>query len=293
MIFAVVLYFTLAATVLALVLLPASRTQALDWAQRMLSSGFAAHRVIAACGQRGTNHVFVALSTRSKLAGRWVAVHGRWIIAASALLIGAPLLPLVLRDRMDLEGYDHRVSREIDPHIAALLQGEQLSPPPPLPAEWLGTRELEKARPLILGASQQWELLDAEFRQRLLIVFKLMRERHGIEMVLLEGYRSPQRQQQLAELGPQTTRADPFESWHQYGLAADCAFVRNGRIVVSGQDAWAAAAYEQYGEAARSVGLTWGGGWRSLKDYGHVELRRPGTMAQRGRTGTPVTVHAH
>ncbi|WP_292442826.1 M15 family metallopeptidase [Methylibium sp.] len=211
------------------------------------------------------------------------------------LLIVAPLLPLVLalRGFLQLDGYDHRVSREVNQHIAVLLEGEQLVPPPLLPPAWFATREVEHARPLIHGASRQWELMNSEFRQRLLVVFKLMRDKHGIEMVLLEGYRSPQRQQQLAGLGPQTTRAGAFESWHQYGLAADCAFVRNGRIVISEQDPWAADAYARYGEAARSVGLVWGGGWRSLKDYGHVELPLAGVMTRRLSSDQPATAHAH
>ena len=36
--------------------------------------------------------------------------------------------------------------------------------------------------------------------------------------------------------------------------------------------------YELYGELAASLGLTWGGGWKSIKDLGHVELRRPGVL---------------
>jgi peptidoglycan L-alanyl-D-glutamate endopeptidase CwlK len=36
--------------------------------------------------------------------------------------------------------------------------------------------------------------------------------------------------------------------------------------------------YELLGAAAQELGLVWGGGWRTLKDYGHVELRRPGVL---------------
>ncbi|MEO7055528.1 MAG: M15 family metallopeptidase, partial [Caldimonas sp.] len=118
----------------------------------------------------------------------------------------------------------------------------------------------------------------------MLVVFKLMHDQHGIDMVLLEGYRSPERQARLAALGPNVTRAGAGESYHQYGMAADCAFMRDGRIVISEQDPWVAAAYATYGEVSRSVGLTWGGGWRSIKDYGHVELRREGFSPSRAAT---------
>jgi peptidoglycan L-alanyl-D-glutamate endopeptidase CwlK len=122
--------------------------------------------------------------------------------------------------------------------------------------------------------------LDADFKQRLLVVFKLMHDRHGYDLVLLEGYRSPERQAQLAAQGSRVTRAGAFESYHQFGLAADVAFMHDGRIVISEQDAWAAAGYAAYGAVARSVGLTWGGGWQSLKDFGHVELRRAGALSR-------------
>ncbi|MFK8862531.1 M15 family metallopeptidase, partial [Acinetobacter nosocomialis] len=31
-----------------------------------------------------------------------------------------------------------------------------------------------------------------------------------------------------------------------------------------------------YGQVAESVGLTWGGRWKSIQDYGHTEYRMPG-----------------
>jgi peptidoglycan LD-endopeptidase CwlK len=127
-------------------------------------------------------------------------------------------------------------------------------------------------------ASRQWELLNPDFRQRLLVLFQIMKERHGYEMVLIEGYRSPERQAQLAALGRHVTQAGANESYHQYGFASDCAFLRNGKLVISEQDPWAARGYELYGEVAQSLGMVWGGSWRSLKDYGHVELRQPGLM---------------
>ena len=108
----------------------------------------------------------------------------------------------------------------------------------------------------------------------------IMKEKHGYEMVLLEGYRSPERQQKLAAMRPSVTNAAAFQSWHQYGLAADSAFLRNGRIVITEKDPWAMRGYQLYGEAAESVGLTWGGRWQMM-DLGHTELRRPGVMKRR------------
>ncbi len=290
MIFLVALYFALATAVLALWLLPSVRARAVTWGQRLFASSAAAHRSIAGGGQRGAKRVVQSVGTQSVQVASWVTRHRRLLIAAGTALVLAPLLALVLRGFVDLDGYDHRQSREVNEQVASLLRGEQLVPPPPVPPDWFSTREVEQARPLIRTASRQWELLDSEFRQRLLVIFKIMREQHGYDMVLLEGYRSPDRQAQLAALGPQVTQAGAFESYHQYGLAADCAFVRDGRIVISEQDKWAANGYALYGEVARSVGMTWGGSWRSIKDYGHVELRREGVLQRRTDTG-PAAVH--
>ncbi|MCP6390508.1 hypothetical protein NL487_26670, partial [Klebsiella pneumoniae] len=87
--------------------------------------------------------------------------------------------------------FDDDQVREPDPHISALLNGERLIPPPPLPPEVFTTREVELIRPAIRDASRDWNLLDADFRQRLLLVYKIMRDEHGYEMALLEGFRSP------------------------------------------------------------------------------------------------------
>ena len=281
MVVAVILYFALATVALALLLLPQARAQAIGWAQRRVSGGAAARRRASEQGQRGATQMARAVGGASSASASWVSAHRRWLIGAAVILPAAPLVPFALRGFLRLEGFDHRISHEMNEKVAGLLQGEQLVPPPPVPPELFMTPEVELARPLTRGASRQWELLEADFRQRMLVVFKLMHDQHGYDMVLLEGYRSPERQAQLAALGPQMTRAGAFESYHQFGLAADCAFMRDGRIVISEQDAWAAAGYALYGEVARSVGLTWGGGWTSIKDFGHVELRRDGVLQRR------------
>ncbi|WYX18186.1 M15 family metallopeptidase [Achromobacter xylosoxidans] len=164
-----------------------------------------------------------------------------------------------------------------DPRIQALLTGERLVPPPPLPPEVFTTREVELVRPNLGGASRDWNLLDADYRQRLLAAYRVMREEHGYEMVLIEGYRSPERQEELASKGSHVTNAGAYQSYHQYGLAADSAFLRDGKVVVSEKDPWAMRGYELFGETAERVGLTWGGRWK-LMDFGHTELRRPGVM---------------
>jgi peptidoglycan L-alanyl-D-glutamate endopeptidase CwlK len=186
------------------------------------------------------------------------------------------LLAVVLRGPAMLPGFD-AVEPLHDAQVAALLKGEQLVPPVSLPPLAFSTAEVELVRPMLADASRNWGLLNPEFSQRLLLAFKIMREKHGYEMALLEGYRSPARQDLLAGLGNQVTNARAFQSWHQYGLAADCAFWRNGKLVISEKDPWAMRGYQLYGQVAESLGLTWGGRW-TMMDFGHTELRLRGVM---------------
>lgn len=203
-------------------------------------------------------------------------VRNKWQLLITAMILVLPVVVAivlqptrVLRDYEDLPQYG-------DPVILALLRGEQLSPPPPLPPEAFVTREVEAVRQNLAGASREWLALDPDFRQRLLTVFHLMAQK-GYPMALLEGYRSPERQTYLASLGSNVTNAGAYQSFHQYGLAADAAFLRGGKLVISEKDPWAMEGYRLYGEIAESAGLVWGGRWKMM-DFGHVELRKSGVI---------------
>jgi peptidoglycan L-alanyl-D-glutamate endopeptidase CwlK len=207
---------------------------------------------------------------------KFVRRHAMLFGAGAALVIVPSLLALFMSHPGMLPGYEATVAAP-DQQIAALLQGEQLAPPVALPPVAFSTLEVELVRPMLVDASRNWTLLHADFSQRLLLAFKIMREKHGYEMALLEGYRSPARQNLLASMGSNVTNAGAFQSWHQYGLAADCAFWRNGKLVISEKDPWAMRGYQLYGEIAESLGLTWGGRW-TMMDFGHTELRMRGVM---------------
>ncbi|MCE3261415.1 MAG: peptidase [Pseudoduganella sp.] len=190
---------------------------------------------------------------------------------ATALVAVPPLAVRLMRPRQLLPPFEAQV-RPADPRIAALLQGEHLVPPLPLPPMTFSTAEVELLRPMLSLADRDWQRLDQDFARRLLVVFNVMRERHGYQMVLLEGFRSPERQERLAAAGSHVSNARAFQSLHQYGLAADCAFMRDGRLVISERDPWAMRGYQLYGEVAESLGMTWGGRW-AMMDFGHTELR--------------------
>ncbi|MET0321763.1 MAG: M15 family metallopeptidase [Duganella sp.] len=208
----------------------------------------------------------------------WRFVRRRFVLllAAAVLVTIPPLLALVLSSPTMLSGFDSD-SRVTNEQVAQLLKGEQLAAPAPLPPLTFTTAEVTLVRPMLDSANRNWQLLDPDFSQRLLVVFRIMKERHGYDMAILEGYRSPERQNALAAAGPAVTNAKAFQSYHQFGLAADCAFLRDGKLVISEKDPWAMRGYELYGEVAQSVGLHWGGRWKMM-DFGHTELRVAGTV---------------
>ena len=131
----------------------------------------------------------------------------------------------------------------------------------------------------IKNADRNWKKMNSEFVQRLLTVYKVMSDQYGYDMVLLEGYRSPERQARLLKKGTHVTKAGSYKSYHQFGLAGDSAFIRNGKIVISEKDPWAMRGYKLYGKVAKSAGLVWGGDWRMM-DLGHVELRKKGVLGR-------------
>ena len=208
----------------------------------------------------------------------FIVTHRLWWTGTTALIGVFVALGALLGARNELFFDDH--VRETNTQVEALLAGERLVPPPPLPPAVFATAEVEQVRPFTREGSRDWASLEADFRSRLLLVYKIMKERHGYDMALLEGYRSAERQAQLAALGGNVTQAKAYQSYHQYRLAAHNRFHRDGKLVISERDAWAMAGYRLYGEVAESLGLTWGGRW-SFKDYGHVEYRKPGVRMPR------------
>ena len=123
----------------------------------------------------------------------------------------------------------------------------------------------------IQGVSRTWKELDAEYSNRLTSVFVVMKQQYGYDMTMLEGYRSPERQDSLFASNTGVTQAKGFQSYHQYGLASDCAFMKNGKLMTDPRDPWTMKGYKLLGEVAKSVGLVWGGSW-AMKDFGHTEL---------------------
>jgi peptidoglycan L-alanyl-D-glutamate endopeptidase CwlK len=276
---AVALYFLLTCFISWVVLFPTGRAcivQAMKnaGAQFQHSIGY-----LTRCKQQHARSL--ALTAYSLVRRAASGIRRYYLIALAGLVVlCAPPLLAVLTvpagDKNMLSGFDVS-TREINMQVALLLIGEQLVLPSALPPLVFATQAVIELRPMLNSASRNWTLLNVNYAQRLLLAFKIMKEQHGYDMAILEGYRSPERQTMLAEMGSNVTHAAAFQSWHQYGLAADCAFLRDGKLLISEKDPWTMRGYRLYGEVAESVGLTWGGRW-NMMDLGHTELRLPGLM---------------
>lgn len=272
----VLLYFLLACFACWLALFPSGRDLL---TQSLANLGLRCDSRLRHLNRRGaTGAAMLNRRARSWRARAWrLLLRQRWLVLAAAALIGLPpLAAWLLGAPLMLGGYDDD-GGPVNDQISALLEGERLTPPLAPPPRVFTTLEVEQVRPLLGAASRNWQLLDQDFRQRLLLVFRIMKQLHGYDMALLEGYRSPERQNLLAAAGPNVTNAKGFQSYHQYGLAADCAFFRDGKLLISERDPWAMRGYRLYGEVAEALGLHWGGRWTML-DFGHTELRLPGVL---------------
>ncbi len=227
---------------------------------------------------QGTGVVKIPQAARHSLRNimAFARQHYLLCVGGTALILLPPAVALLSGLNVKLGDYAPN-TRQANDQVLVLMNGEQLVPPPALPPAVFATVEVARERPMLVSASRKWDELDPVFTQTLLKIFKVMKKEHGYDMAILEGYRSPERQNRLAAMGSNVTNAAAFQSWHQYGLAADCAFLRDGKIVITEKDPWAMRGYQLYGKVAESFGLTWGGRWKMM-DLGHAELRRPGVM---------------
>ncbi len=103
----------------------------------------------------------------------------------------------------------------------------------------------------------------------------------GIDVVITDGYRSPEEQDVLHSQGRSmsgnvVTYAQGGESYHNYGLAIDYALRLDDGSVVwditrddngNGESDWFEVA-----DIGKKLGFDWGGDWQRFKDYPHLEM---------------------
>lgn len=278
------------------------RHKARDFAQALLPSG--KKKLIHARNfAQQMNHAASAQQTQT----HW-HLQQWWILVAGMFLLSSIMVFSFTR-QIDPTKIEADYLRQVDPQIYTLLNGDILTPPPEVNENLVDDaivqaiileKKYNDNNPTVVMApspvtvapydeeagevhshfdtsmvDRKWDRMNPRYKQRLLMVFKIMKERYNYDLVLLEGYRSPDRQNMLSG-NPNTTKARAYQSYHQFGLAADVAFRRDGKVVISERDPWAMRGYQLYGEVAESVGLTWGGRWKSIHDYGHTEYKMPG-----------------
>ncbi len=268
--------FVFACFVAWMILFRSEREKFVRWTRFINEKMYTSIQRIGRLNSQNMAQARVSVKARRSEVFQGMRRHYLLWVGGIALLALPPLAAWLFSNQLMLEGFED-TGRDANLQVSELLKGELLVPPPPLPPEFFTSKEVELVRPMLVTASRNWQLLNSDYSQRLLLVFKIMKEKHGYDMAILEGYRSPERQNMLAAMGTHVTNAAAFQSYHQYGLAADCAFMRDGKLVISEKDPWAMEGYRLYGEVAESVGLTWGGRWKMM-DFGHTELRLPGVL---------------
>lgn len=283
-----VVFFAVTSAAAWLLLFPAAR----DGVFAGVGRAFARLASLASRWQASANGRAVD-STRSvrgffARASTFLRRHRYAVIAALLVVVVPPLVVLQSRQQVALDGFDVAGPAAPDSQVLQLLRGERLAPPPELPPAVFVAAEVELLRAApgvaapeaIASADRKWDRIDPGFQQRVLAIYQVMRQ-HGYEMVLVEGFRSPERQAELARKGGTVTGAGAGRSCHQYGLAVDSALYRDGKLQWDMSDPWTKRGYFLYGELAAQAGLEWGGNWRRLKDYVHLELKDECRQARR------------
>ena len=235
------------------------------WAAVRQRAGRAGDRAGAGAARVRSGVREEVVSVRGTLLRHWPV-----LVIAVGLLCIPPVIILMSRQTVVLSDFRGDDLAESGSMVAQLLRGERLTPPPAPPPEVFTTTEIRRLRPEIVTADRKWNQIDPDLQQRVLAIYEVMRRQYGYEMVLIEGYRSPERQAELMA-GGKATRAGAWQSCHQYGLGVDSAPIRDGRLQWDMEDPWTQRGYFLYGELAEQAGLDWGGNWRSIKDYVHVE----------------------
>src|SRR5205085_10929340 len=94
----------------------------------------------------------------------------------------------------------------------------------------------------------------------------------GITIKIISGLRTYEEQDALFAQGRTTpgdrvTNARGGFSNHNFGLAFDVGIFEDGKYVEESPD------YKTVGQIGKSLGLAWGGDWKSIQDEPHFELR--------------------
>ena len=112
------------------------------------------------------------------------------------------------------------------------------------------------------------------FRDKIIQLIQTCRKK-GIELRVVESYRTRAKQAEYYTMGKKYTRSQGGKSKHQYGLAVDLVPIVNGEAQWENKALW-----KKIGVVGESLGLRWGGRWRSIYDPAHFEWTGGLTLQQ-------------
>ena len=104
----------------------------------------------------------------------------------------------------------------------------------------------------------------------------------GIELLVTSTLRTFEEQAELfaqgrTRPGKIVTNAKPGESWHNFGLALDVV------PLIAGKAVWDSPRWKEIGAMGKTIGLGWGGDFKSFKDLPHFEFHPELTIALANR----------
>jgi peptidoglycan L-alanyl-D-glutamate endopeptidase CwlK len=103
------------------------------------------------------------------------------------------------------------------------------------------------------------------FRDKISKLIAICKKR-GIELAVVESYRTKAKQTEYFSMGKMYTQSRGGKSKHQYGLAVDVVPIIKGKPKWDDKALW-----KRIGSAGESLGLRWGGRWKSIYDPAHFE----------------------
>jgi peptidoglycan L-alanyl-D-glutamate endopeptidase CwlK len=103
------------------------------------------------------------------------------------------------------------------------------------------------------------------FRDKVLELIRACRQK-GIEIAVVETYRTHAKQNEYTSMGRRYTRAKAGHSKHQYGLAVDIVALKDSVPQWNNIALW-----RKIGVMGERLGLRWGGRWRRPFDPAHFE----------------------
>ncbi len=137
---------------------------------------------------------------------------------------------------------------------------------PKVEIEYLTTFYLE---PVVISASKydivnDTSILVPEFKSQVALFLEECRQ-EGIELKILETWRTPERQNALKKKGRSTLSGG--NSKHQHCLAIDVVPMYGKKLKWKDRKLW-----NKIGKIGKKHGLKWGGDWKRFYDPGHFEF---------------------